>query len=58
MVSGCIAGALSRDASTWPRKADDAHTLAVTARQLRWLIDGLNWHNAVAHQPMAPRVMR
>jgi transposase len=42
----------------WPDDAGDAQALAVTARQLRWLIDGLKWQSAVAHQPMAPRAMR
>ncbi|WP_147383934.1 IS66 family insertion sequence element accessory protein TnpB [Noviherbaspirillum sedimenti] len=42
----------------WPDDAGDALALAVTARQLRWLIDGLKWQSAVAHQPMAPRAMR
>lgn len=41
----------------WPEHADDAQALAVTARQLRWLIDGLKWQNAVAHQAMTPRAM-
>lgn len=41
----------------WPKDGEDAQALAVTARQLRWLIDGLNWQNAVAHQPMTPRAM-
>ena len=42
----------------WSRDASDQHALAVTGRQLRWLIDGLNWQNAVAHHPMAQRAMR
>ena len=42
----------------WPRHAQDQLALAVTARQLRWLIDGLNWQNAVAHQPIERRAMR
>lgn len=42
----------------WPDDAGDAQALMVTARQLRWLIDGLKWQNAVAHKPMAPRAMR
>ena len=33
----------------WPEHADDTQALAVTARQLRWLIDGLKWQNALAH---------
>lgn len=42
----------------WPRDADDGHCLAVTARQMRWLIEGLHWQNAVAHEPMAWRAIR
>lgn len=41
----------------WPGADADHQALEVTARQLRWLIDGLNWQQAVAHQPMAPRAM-
>ena len=41
----------------WPEHADDAQALAVTARQLRWLIDGLKWQNEVAHQAMTPRAI-
>jgi transposase len=36
----------------WPRDGQDQAALQVTARQLRWLLDGLQWHNAVAHQAM------
>ena len=42
----------------WPKDAGDQQSLAMTARQLRWLIDGLNWQNAVAHQPFERRAMR
>lgn len=42
----------------WPKDAGDQQSLAVTVRQLRWLIDGLNWQNAVAPQPFARRAMR
>ncbi|MDQ5914879.1 MAG: transposase [Pseudomonadota bacterium] len=41
----------------WPKDGADHGALEVTGRQLRWLIDGLNWQQAVAHQPMAPRAM-
>ena len=41
----------------WPKNDEDTQALAVTARQLRWLIDGLNWQHAIAHQPMAPSAM-
>ena len=41
----------------WPKDANDQHALAVTTRQLRWLIDGLNWQNALAHQPLERRTM-
>ncbi|HAT29919.1 MAG TPA: hypothetical protein DCW29_03430 [Janthinobacterium sp.] len=41
----------------WPKDAGDQQSLAVTARQLRWLIDGLNWQNAVAHQPFERRAV-
>lgn len=37
----------------WLGEVGDVQTLAVTARQLRWLIYGLNWQNAMAHQPRA-----
>lgn len=33
----------------WPEQADDVQAPPLTARQLRWLIDGLKWKNAVAH---------
>lgn len=36
----------------WPRHPKDTIALEVTARQLRWLLDGLNWQNAVAHEPL------
>ena len=42
----------------WPRDAKDQQALAVTARQLRWLIDGQNWQTAIAHQPIGQRAMR
>lgn len=42
----------------WPRDGQDQAALEVTARQLRWLLDGLQWHNAVAHQPLALRHIR
>lgn len=41
----------------WPRDDADTQALAVTARQLRWLIEGLNWRTATAHQPLAARAM-
>ena len=42
----------------WPRDAKDQQALAVTARQLRWLIEGLNWQTAIAHQSIGQRAMR
>ncbi|WP_428477057.1 IS66 family insertion sequence element accessory protein TnpB [Photobacterium japonica] len=36
----------------WPRHPQDTVAMEITARQLRWLLDGLNWQNAVAHQPI------
>ncbi len=42
----------------WPSDLKDAASLAITARQLRWLIDGLQWQSAVAHQPMEGRALR
>ncbi|GAK19357.1 hypothetical protein R7F09_01865 [Vibrio sp. Vb2532] len=39
------------------KKADpppkDITALEVTARLLRWLLDGLNWQNGVAREPLA-----
>jgi transposase len=34
------------------------HALEVTARELRWLLDGLDWQKAVAHRPMTSREVR
>jgi transposase len=42
----------------WPRDANDQQCLAVTARELRWLIDGLNWQDAVAHRALSRRDVR
>ena len=39
----------------WPSDGLDHAALPVTARQLRWLLDGLQWQNAVAHQAMDRR---
>lgn len=39
----------------WPKDAQDHPALQVTARQLRWLLDGLPWQTAVAHQPLSKR---
>ncbi len=36
----------------WPGHQKDTIAMEITARQLRWLLDGLNWQNAVAHQPL------
>ncbi|WP_305816443.1 IS66 family insertion sequence element accessory protein TnpB [Photobacterium leiognathi] len=36
----------------WPNHPKDTIALEVTARQLRWLLDGLNWQNAAAHEPL------
>ncbi|EGQ9111186.1 IS66 family insertion sequence element accessory protein TnpB [Vibrio alginolyticus] len=32
----------------WPTRPKDTVALEVTARQLRWVLGGLNWQNAVA----------
>ena len=42
----------------WPRDEADMHALEVTARALRWLLDGLDWQKAVAHRPMTSREVR
>jgi transposase len=39
----------------WPKDGQDQAALQVTARQLRWLLDGLQWQNAVAHQSLELR---
>ncbi|AJR05509.1 IS66 Orf2 family protein [Photobacterium gaetbulicola Gung47] len=36
----------------WPLHPQDTVAMKITARKLRWLLDGLNWQNAVAHQPI------
>jgi hypothetical protein len=40
-----------------PKDAGDQQSLAVTARQLGWLIDVQNWQDAVAYQPFEQRAM-
>lgn len=42
----------------WSWDDADTQSPAVTARQLRWLIDGLSWQSALAHQPIAPHLRR
>ncbi|WP_025745022.1 IS66 family insertion sequence element accessory protein TnpB [Salinivibrio costicola] len=39
----------------WPMHPKDTVAMEITARQLRWLLDGLNWQNAVAHQAINGR---
>jgi len=39
----------------WPKDPQDYPALQVTAQQLRWLLDGLSWQNAIAHQPLSKR---
>ncbi len=46
---------LEKGLFVWPRDHQDQHALEVSARQLRWLLDGLQWHKAVAHQPLKQR---
>ncbi|MCX8566752.1 MAG: IS66 Orf2 like protein [Glomeribacter sp. 1016415] len=42
----------------WPRDVSDQTAVQVTVRQLRWLLDGLEWHKAIAHQPLSQREVR
>jgi transposase len=42
----------------WPRDAGDAKALEITARELRWLLDGLNWQTTIAHRPTSAREVR
>jgi transposase len=39
----------------WPRDESDQKAVQVTMRQLRWLLDGLQWQKAIAHQPLDRR---
>jgi len=34
----------------WPRDAGDAVALDITTRELRWLLDGLNWRPLCARE--------
>ena len=40
----------------WPGRQADQKTLAITARQLRWLLDGLPLEQARAHKPVTARI--
>ncbi len=41
----------------WPRDAGDQQALIITARELRWLTEGLNWQDAVAHRALVGRAV-
>ena len=42
---------LERGRFNWPQCADDAHALAITPQELRWLLDGLALEQPLAHCP-------
>lgn len=42
----------------WPHDAGDTAALEITARELRWLLDGLNWQTTIAHRAMPAREVR
>ena len=46
---------LEKGTFKWPRSPHDSVAMQVTVRQLRWLLDGLNWQNACAHQAITGR---
>ena len=47
---------LEKGTFRWPGRAGEAGTISVSARQLRWLLDGLPLEQARAHKPVVARV--
>jgi transposase len=41
---------LERERFRWPSPAPDAAAVTVTARELRWLLDGLDWRRTEGHR--------
>jgi transposase len=48
---------LERGRFRWPASAQDAQTMLVEPRQLRWLLDGLSLEQGRAHRPVTARAV-
>lgn len=49
---------LERGRFVWPMSLNDTPAIAITARQLRWLLDGLDWPKAIGHLAIKQCVIR